>query len=164
MSFGPPAETRMTPPPAVGSGVPRRATPPAGTPARAPRAAPGQIALDKAAGAVAANSGFVLAFSSGERIPVSGRGVIGRDPSEISGPYVQRIPLADTDKLLSRAHLEFGLDGSGSLWISDLHSTNGALVERKGQAPQRCLPGYRVAIQPGDRVTFGGRILTIESR
>ena len=75
-----------------------------------------------------------------------------------------RITLADTEKLLSRAHLEFGLDGNGQFWISDLHSTNGVTIERAGQAPQRCLPGYRVVIQPGDRVTFGGRILTISAR
>jgi hypothetical protein len=37
-------------------------------------------------------------------------------------------------------------------------------LERPGQAAQRCLPGYRVAIQPGDRVAFGGRILTISTR
>jgi pSer/pThr/pTyr-binding forkhead associated (FHA) protein len=90
--------------------------------------------------------------------------VIGRDPSEAPGAYAHRITLADTEKLLSRAHIEFGLEGNGQFWISDLHSTNGVTVERKGQAPQRCLPGYRVVIRPGDRVTFGSRILTISTR
>jgi hypothetical protein len=148
----------MTPPPAVGSGVPHApSASAAGAPARVPRAAPTPPL------AQAAPAGFVLTFSTGERIPVAGRGVIGRDPSEAAGPYVQRIPLADTERLLSRAHLEFGLDGNGQFWISDLHSTNGVLLERAGQAPQRCLPGYRVVIQPRDRVTFGGRILSIEA-
>jgi len=95
---------------------------------------------------------------------VAGRGVIGRDPAEAPGSYAHRITLADTEKLLSRAHLEFGLESNGQFWISDLHSTNGVVLERAGQAPQRCLPGYRVAIQPGDRVAFGGRVLTISAR
>jgi pSer/pThr/pTyr-binding forkhead associated (FHA) protein len=92
---------------------------------------------------------------------VAGRGVIGRDPSEAPGSYAHRITLADTEKLLSRAHLEFGLESEGQFWISDLHSTNGVVLERAGHASQRCLPGFRVVIQPGDRVIFGGRILTI---
>lgn len=156
MTFGTPAETRMTPPPAVGSGVPQRAS---GSELNefAPRA-PQQAAVAPASDT---SSGIELVLSSGERLRVAGRGVIGRDPSAAAGAYVHRIALADTEKLLSRAHLEFGLDGSGVFWVSDLHSTNGALLDRAGQAPQRCLPGYRVVIQPGDRVAFGGRTLTI---
>ncbi|MDP9026136.1 MAG: FHA domain-containing protein [Actinomycetota bacterium] len=156
------AQTRITPPPAVGSAGARR------TPAASAFAAPAATAhaprgaATPAPTASTARSNIELVLSGGERVRVAGRGVIGRDPSEAPGAYVHRIALADPDKLLSRAHLEFGLDGNGAFWISDLHSTNGALVERRGQAQQRCLPGYRVAIEPGDRVTFGGRILTIE--
>ncbi|MEO6116814.1 MAG: FHA domain-containing protein [Pseudolysinimonas sp.] len=110
------------------------------------------------------SSNIELTLSSGEHLRVAGRGVIGRDPSEAPGAYAHRITLADTEKLLSRAHLEFGLEGDGQFWISDLHSTNGVVLERPGQAPQRCLPGYRVVIQAGDRVGFGDRILTISAR
>jgi len=154
------AETRLTPPPAVGSPVARRAT---ASPFAAPDAAsPAPRASRATTPPPAAHaSNIELTLSSGEHLRVAGRGVIGRDPSEAAGTYVHRIALADTEKLLSRAHLEFGLDGSGAFWVSDLQSTNGVLVDRAGQAPQRCLPGYRVVIQPGDRVTFGGRILTI---
>jgi hypothetical protein len=157
------AETRVTPPPAVGSPAARRA--PAASAFAAPDAAPrAPRGTADPPPAASGPSGRELVLSSGERIPVTGRGVIGRDPAEAAGAYLQRIAIADTDKLLSRAHLEFGLDASGQVWISDLHSTNGVLLQRAGQAPQRCLPGYRVVIQPGDRVTFGGRILTIETR
>jgi hypothetical protein len=158
------AETRLTPPPAVGSPAALRATAsPFAAPdaaSRAPRTPPPATA--PAPAAVASN--IELQLSSGEHLRVVGRGVMGRDPSEAEGPYAHRITLTDTEKLLSRAHLEFGLEGNGQFWISDLHSTNGVVVERAGQAPQRCLPGYRVVIQPGDRVTFGGRILTITAR
>jgi pSer/pThr/pTyr-binding forkhead associated (FHA) protein len=112
--------------------------------------------------AVASN--IEVHLSSGERLRVAGRGVIGRDPSEAPGSFAHRITLADTEKLLSRAHLEFGLEGDGQFWICDLHSTNGVVLERPGQAPQRCQPGDRVVIQPGDRVAFGGRILSITAR
>jgi len=164
------AETRLTPPPAVGSPAARReASSPFAAPevaARVPRApavaAPAPSAAQPAASTSASN--IELTISSGEHLRVAGRGVIGRDPAEAPGAYAHRITLADTEKLLSRAHLEFGLDGNGQFWISDLHSTNGVTIERAGQAPQRCLPGYRVVIQPGDRVTFGGRILTISAR
>ena len=162
-----PAETRLTPPPAVGSPGARRA--PASSPFAAhersaprPSRARSDAAAPPAAGAVPSN--VELTLSSGEHLRVAGRGVIGRDPAEAPGSYAHRITLADTEKLLSRAHLEFGLESNGQFWISDLHSTNGVVLERAGQAPQRCLPGYRVAIQPGDRVAFGGRVLTISAR
>ncbi len=161
------AAVRLTPPPAVGSPRARRLPSPsafsAGESAPRPARRPG---VDHApiAATTAVASNIELLLSSGERLRVTGRGVIGRDPSEAPGAYTQRLALADTDKLLSRAHLEFGLESNGQFWISDLHSTNGVAVERASQAPQRCLPGYRVVIQPGDRVTFGGRILTIEAR
>lgn len=157
------AETRRTPPPAVGSPAARRtpSTPSfsapdaASHPARQPRTP---------ATAPPVASDVELLLSTGEHLRVTGRGVIGRDPSEAAGSYAHRLTLADPEKLLSRAHLEFGVEGNGQFWISDLHSTNGVAVERAGQHPQRCLPGYRVVIQPGDRVSFGGRILTIETR
>ena len=160
------AETRRTPPPAVGSPAARRtpslpafsAPDAASQPSRAPR----ETRVSPAPTPVASNVELVL--SSGERLLVAGRGVIGRDPSEAQGAYSHRLALADTDKLLSRAHLEFGLESNGQFWISDLHSTNGVVVETPGQSAQRCLPGYRVVIRPGERVTFGGRILTIERR
>lgn len=164
-----PAETRLTPPPAVGSPRARRApvsSPFAAHEGSAPR--PSRARSDATAPSTpalaAALSNVELTLSSGEHLRVAGRGVIGRDPAEAPGSYAHRITLADTEKLLSRAHLEFGLESNGQFWISDLHSTNGVVLERAGQAPQRCLPGYRVAIQPGDRVAFGGRVLTITAR
>jgi len=159
------AETRSTPPPAVGSPAARReAKSPFAGPDAASRPARAPAVAASAPVASASVSNIELTISSGEHLRVAGRGVIGRDPSEAPGAYAHRITLADTEKLLSRAHLEFGLEGNGQFWISDLHSTNGVTVERKGQSSQRCLPGYRVVIQPGDRVTFGGRILTISAR
>ena len=155
-----PAQTRLTPPPAVGSPGARRShgAGPGAVRANAARAA----AQAPAPAPVASN--IEVTISSGEHLRVAGRGVVGRDPSEAPGSYAHRITLADTEKLLSRAHLEFGVESNGQFWISDLHSTNGVTVERTGQAPQRCLPGYRVVIQPGDQVAFGGRILTISAR
>jgi hypothetical protein len=161
-SSGALAETRLTPPPAVGSPAARRVT---ASPFAAPAAAASARSPRKPSPAPTPHaSNIELTLSSGEHLRVAGRGVIGRDPAGAPGAYAHRITLADTDKLLSRAHLEFGLEGNGQFWISDLHSTNGVTIQRAGQAPQRCLPGYRVVIQPGDRVTFGGRILTISAR
>jgi len=160
-----PAETRLTPPPAVGSPGARRTaavSPFAAHDSSSPRTP--RSRSDATPPAAATPSNFELTLSSGEHLRVAGRGVIGRDPSEAPGAYAHRITLVDTEKLLSRAHLEFGLEGDGQFWISDLHSTNGVTIERAGQAPQRCLPGYRVVIHPGDRVAFGGRILTISTR
>ena len=144
------AATRRTPPPRPGSG-------------RAPAAAPA-TPREGAPAAAAAPSDIELIVSTGEHLRVAGRGVLGRDPAETPGPYLHRVGLADTGKLLSRAHLEFGLEQNGQFWISDLHSTNGVFLERPGQAKQRCLPGYRVVIEPGDLVEFGGRTLRIERR
>ena len=160
-----PAETRLTPPPAVGSPGARptpAASPFAAREGSAPR--PPRTRSDATPATAATPSNVELKLSSGEHLRVAGRGVIGRDPAGAPGAYAHRITLADTEKLLSRAHLDFGVESNGQFWISDLHSTNGVVLERAGLPPQRCLPGYRVVIQPGDRVRFGGRVLTISAR
>jgi len=45
---------------------------------------------------------------------------------------------------------------------TDLHSTNGTMVVRPGQAPARMVPGSAVTIEPGTLLDLGdGGVITV---
>lgn len=55
---------------------------------------------------------FVLQFSTGESVTVSGAGLIGRNPAAQPGEYVdQLVSIFDVGKSVSKTHLEFGQEG-----------------------------------------------------
>ncbi|HEY8722190.1 RDD family protein [Pengzhenrongella sp.] len=87
-----------------------------------------------------------LVFDTGDALPVTGRGRIGRDPVAGNEPVSHLVPLADSTKSVSKTHLEFVL-GDGGLWVCDLHSTNGSSIERTGART-----GARTALQAGEWV------------
>ncbi len=104
---------------------------------------------------------FVLQFSTGESVTVSGLGLIGRNPSSQPGEYVdQLVTIFDAGKSVSKTHLEFGQD-SGRFWVSDRYSTNGSTVRQPDQEPKRCEPGRRYFIARGTRVDIGEQFFVV---
>ncbi len=62
-------------------------------------------------------AGFVLQFSTGENVAVTGNGLVGRNPVAEPGEYFdQLVTIADPGKSVSKTHLEFG---QGERWILD---------------------------------------------
>ncbi|MBU4215185.1 MAG: RDD family protein [Actinobacteria bacterium] len=101
-----------------------------------------------------------LVFDTGDVLPVTGRGRIGRDPVVGDEPLSHLVPLADTTKSVSKTHLEFAL-GEGGLWVRDLHSTNGSSIEHSGARTP--LPaGEWVRADPGAVVHLGSRTFRVE--
>lgn len=109
----------------------------------------------------------VLSFDVGQRVEVSGRGVIGRNPQDpraagsqgVSEPLAHVIPLEDPQRSISKTHLEFGLAGT-SFWVTDLHSTNGVhIIDSHGE--RRLDPGVSTVVPPGTTVRFGERTFTL---
>lgn len=83
------------------------------------------------------------ASEAGRAYPVDGQAVIGRSGSS-------DIALA-SDSYVSSRHARLWIDGEG-LWIEDLGSTNGSLVNgRRVEAPVRLRKGDRVSV---GRTTF----------
>lgn len=101
-----------------------------------------------------------LDVDDGTVLEVRGRGLVGREPAATDGPTVHHlVPLNDDTLLMSRTHLEFGLDESG-LWIRDCHSRNGSKIA-VGESRMPLEPGMRVRAPSGSTVFVGGRRLTV---
>ena len=112
---------------------------------------------------VSVNGGdrFVLQFSTGESVTVSGAGLIGRNPSAQPGEYVdQLVSIFDVGKSVSKTHLEFGQDGT-SFWVSDRYSGNGTVVREPDNEPRRCDAGKRYRVVRGTRVSIGEQFFVI---
>jgi predicted component of type VI protein secretion system len=98
---------------------------------------------------------FVLQFSTGELVAVTGTGLVGRAPSAEPGEFVDHlVPIADPTRSVSKTHLEFG-DGDDVFWVSDRYSTNGTVAVGPDGERVRCHPGRRVLVDRGGRVEFG---------
>ncbi len=95
---------------------------------------------------------YVLQFSTGEIVAVTGSGLIGRNPSPQPTEYFDHlVTIVDPARSVSKTHLEFGQE-RGALWISDRFSANGTVVVVPGDAPRRCDPGKRINVARGSRV------------
>ena len=104
---------------------------------------------------------FVLQFSTGESVTVSGAGLIGRNPAAQPGEYVdQLVSIFDVGKSVSKTHLEFGQEG-GRFWVSDRYSTNGSIVRQPEADPRRCEPGRRYFVVRGTRIDGGEQFFVV---
>jgi hypothetical protein len=104
---------------------------------------------------------FVLQFSTGESVTVSGTGLLGRNPVAEPGEYFDTtVRITDVGKSVSKTHLEFGQDAA-MFWISDRFSGNGTVFREPDSAPKRCDPGKRYRIARGTRVDIGEQFFIV---
>lgn len=105
-------------------------------------------------------------LDTGEIIPITRHGVLGRDPVSPSGDASDILIALSGDTLsVSKTHLEFGVDeasGSGAVWVSDRGSTNGSAIVRGDGAEYVIDPGERITLVAGDGVRVGTRMLAVE--
>jgi hypothetical protein len=104
---------------------------------------------------------FVLQFSTGESVTVSGTGLLGRNPVPQPGEYFdQLVSISDPGKSVSKTHLEFGQE-SAAFWVSDRFSGNGSVVREPGMPPKRLASGKRYRIVRGSRVDIGEQFFVV---
>ncbi|NYF10374.1 hypothetical protein HDC94_001530 [Leifsonia sp. AK011] len=104
---------------------------------------------------------FILQFSTGESVSVTGSGLLGRNPLAEPGEYFDAlVTISDPGKSVSKTHLEFGQDG-GAFWVSDRHSGNGTVVREPERPARRCDPGKRYRIARGTRVEIGEQFFIV---
>jgi hypothetical protein len=104
---------------------------------------------------------FVLQFSTGDSVIVTGTGLVGRNPvKEPSETFEIVVPITDPSKSVSKTHLEFG-QMAGAFWISDRYSGNGTVVREPGGKPKRCEPGKRYRVMRGSRVEIGEQFFIV---
>lgn len=105
---------------------------------------------------------FTLSISDGQRVVVSGTGILGRRPCVGEGEVFDHfVNVVDVSRSVSKTHLEFGCDDV-SLWLLDRFSCNGSVLESPNEPSITMEPGRRYHVRPGARVVFGGLSLLVE--
>ena len=104
---------------------------------------------------------FVLEFSAGQVVTVTGGGIIGRAPREGGDDEsLQLVSVDDPGRSVSKVHARFGIDARG-LWIEDLASGNGTVVVQQGGPPVALRPGERVPVGVGAVVHLGRQSFSV---
>ncbi len=104
---------------------------------------------------------FVLQFSTGESVSVTGTGLVGRSPTPEPGEHFDAlVRVADPTRSVSKTHLEFGND-SGEFWIRDRFSANGSAVRAPDAAVVRCDGGKRYLVARGSRIDMGEQFVVV---
>ena len=103
-----------------------------------------------------------LITAGGARIELTDAVLIGRAPAAQPGdgnPILLPVPSPNSD--ISRTHLKVAVK-DWDIVATDLHSTNGTMLVRPGQAPVRMMPGTPVTIEPGTILDLGdGGVITV---
>lgn len=96
-----------------------------------------------------------LQFDSGERLRVTGKAVLGRQPADTAHTMGARpVAVADTTRSVSRVHLFLNVE-NGQLTVADAGSANGSRLERDRRVVQLEGGGQPVAARVGDVVWLG---------
>ncbi len=146
-------EPAISPIPPITSSIP--------PPPSASHALPDDVEATRIVRRNAVGERFVLQFSTGENVTVTGSGLLGRSPRPQPGEYFDHIiAITDPGRSVSKTHLEFGQD-AGAFWVSDRFSGNGTVVREPESGPVRCDPGKRYHLMRGSRVDIGEQFLIV---
>lgn len=86
----------------------------------------------------------VLVVHDGRRHVIDGTVVIGRDPVPADGDgQASVLALGEQHLDVSKTHVAVGVDGDGTVWLEDRHSTNGVELVGADGAVSRLVPGRR---------------------
>jgi len=104
---------------------------------------------------------FVLQFSTGESVTVTGSGLIGRNPRPEPGEFFDAlVTVSDPSRSVSKTHLEFGLE-RGEFLIRDRNYGNGT-TPRAPEAPiVLVVAGRRYRVPRGARVDIGEQFFVV---
>lgn len=108
----------------------------------------------------------VLVADDGSTFALDGDLVIGRDPAahdDVRAGLARPMVLSDDTLSMSRRHARILLE-DWTAYVTDLGSSNGTWVSRDdaGQEWSNVAPTQMVALQPGDRLRMGGRVVQVE--
>jgi uncharacterized RDD family membrane protein YckC len=98
-----------------------------------------------------------IRLDDGRDIELDRTALIGRNPAGHAGEEsVQRIPVADPGRSISKTHLHL-LCGKGGVWVTDRNSTNGTAVTTPDGIRTALAAGEPTHVRPGSTVHFGDR-------
>lgn len=90
-------------------------------------------------------------------MPLTGTFVVGRNPAVDPGETAVAVP--DLGRLLSKGHLRFDIDPDGSVFVTDLGSTNGSQIDDDALVPYE-----RAAVTADARILAGDHVFRVENR
>ncbi|RLP82050.1 FHA domain-containing protein [Mycetocola lacteus] len=106
---------------------------------------------------------LLLVFDTGQRVqlPIPVVAILGRKPDRTSD-LDQVVAIGDPEGTVSKTHLRIEYQ-RGSVWVTDLGSTNGThIIDDDGDDAQ--LPaGGRALVSQGARVRIGNRVFTLST-
>jgi len=103
--------------------------------------------------AAAPTTHVVLELDNGTRAIVAASTVVGRNPDPSLG---SPIPVEDRERTISKSHFRVLVEPDG-VWLEDLSSTNGTMLELPDGRSTTVHPGRRYPVTPGCTVRFGDR-------
>ncbi len=112
------------------------------------------------------NPRFVLRFSTGQIVMVSGAGLLGRRPRpEENEMFDHLVQVEGAGRAVSKTHLEFGQE-NGEFWVQDRFSGNGTAVvtpDAGGETGStvHCEPGRRYVVPRGHQVNIAQDSFTV---
>lgn len=152
-----PPELQITVPPGLIAGAPAAPRPATPEPVR-PTDGVAVQAEDVGATVVSSSlraGDFALELPGGERIPLSGPILLGRNPSaRPEQPDAELRALVDPRMSVSKTHTVV-VPGRRSLRVTDLHSTNGTTITDASGAVTVCQPGEAYVVEAGSTIGIG---------
>lgn len=104
---------------------------------------------------------FILQFSTGDSLTVSGSGLIGRNPRPEPGEFFDElVKVNDPSRSMSKSHLEFGQEG-GEFWIKDRFSGNGTVLRGPNAPVVQLVADRRYRVPRGSRVDVGEQFFVV---
>jgi len=139
--------------------APVAALPIPSVPTAPPEAVPNKSAPAQAAPAEAAPAqtvtGWQLRLADGQRMPVAGSLVFGRDPAPVTRRASTMVSVVDPALSVSKSHALVELSADDVLSVTDLHSTNGVSLVGADGSRVDLEPGIRTPVAAGTRLMLG---------
>jgi len=100
-------------------------------------------------------TGWQLRLADGQRMPVTGSLVFGRDPSPVTRRPSTMVSVVDPALSVSKSHALVELSADDDLSVTDLHSTNGVSLIGADGSRVELDPGIRTPVPAGSRLMLG---------
>lgn len=108
--------------------------------------------------------GWYLRLDDGREVALNVTVLLGRNPQKGPGDgAVHLVPAGGDGRMISRTHVEIGIDARG-VFVADRGSTNGTAIVQPSGGLQPCPTGTRVRVREGQQVSYGDRWFTLLRR
>jgi hypothetical protein len=102
---------------------------------------------------------LAVVIDGGRRLPLAGRMLLGRNPTPELGAVL--VPVPDLSRTISKTHARLEVEPDGTVFATDLASTNGSAIEVAGRLVELS-PQLRYPLSPGAVLHLGAHAIVLE--